>query len=430
MTDLTSGAPGITIGSDTFDPDQARRRSAPWSTGVRGLAGLAVLLVVLGHVGTPLVGDGTVGADLLFVILGFEIVVWAAAHRTGITPRSRHRVLAPLVLVAGVSVGAALWWSWSTSTGQSSSTMWWDHVGHELTVAGQDAVGVPGMWTQSLAWPTSSAVMALLALSATVVIALILGWVLRRLSLAGRPVSERTLLLVSCVVFGTVIVFAVSVVLDLVPAASVAGPAVAVAQRAWEMTLGALVGGLVVTGSLPDRIHPVLGSASLAFVGIAVVKPELLDIPHGVLVGIAGALLLAAVTATRPSRGLTAIVGSGPLQVTGRFGYCWYLWHLPAVLLAPLVLGSSPSWLQRMELILLAFWAGGLTYAILGRRRVGGGSLPIEDHPHVHGHASAHLPTALRSWNHAPRAAAGVGTQAGPAPHFGPPAGTTSGGRS
>ena len=429
MTDPSVGASGITTGSDTFDPDQARRSSAPWSAGVRGLCGLAVLLVVLGHVGTPFVGDGTVGADLLFVILGFEIVAWAGAHHSGIEPRSRHRVVAPLVLVAGVSVSVALWWSWATTAGQSTSTTWWDHVGHELTVAGQDAVGVPGMWTQSLVWPTSSAVMALLALSATVGIALIMGWVIRRLSLAGRPVTESALLLVSCVVFGAVIAFAMSVVLDVVPAASVAGPAVAVAQRAWEMTLGALVGGLVVTGSLPERIHPLLGAAALAVVGVTVLKPELLDIPHGVMVGIAGAVLLAAVTSTRPSRGLSAIVGSGPLQVTGRFGYCWYLWHLPAVLLAPLVLGSSPSWLQRMELVVLAFWAAGLTYAILGRRRVGGGSLPIEDHPHVHGHASAHLPSALRSWHHAPRAAAGVGTQAGPAPHFGPAAGTTFGGR-
>jgi peptidoglycan/LPS O-acetylase OafA/YrhL len=286
------------------------------------------------------------------------------------------------------------------------------------------------MWTQSIAWPTSSAVMALGALSATVAIALGIGWVIRRFSVAGRPVSERTLILVSCIVFGAVIAFAMSVVLDVLPASYVAGPAVAVAQRAWEMTLGALVGGLVVTGSLPPRVHPVLGSAALVFIVVAVVRPELLEIPHGVMVGIAGAVLLAEVAATHPSRGLNAVATSGALQVTGRFGYCWYLWHLPAILLAPLVLGSSLSWLQSIEVIVLAFWAAGLTYAVLGRRRVGGGSLPIEDHPHVHGHASAHLPTALRSWHHAPRATAGVGTQAGPAPHFGPPTGTTNGGRS
>jgi peptidoglycan/LPS O-acetylase OafA/YrhL len=149
--------------------------------------------------------------------------------------------------------------------------------------------------------------------------------------------------------------------------------------------------------------------------------------PHGALVGVAGALLLAEAAASQQSGAVHRIVASSPLQVTGRFGWCWYLWHLPALLLAPLLLGSRLTWVQSVELLALALWCAGLTYAVLGRRRVDGGSLPIQDHPHVHGHASLHLPTALRSWHHAPRVAAGVGTQAGPAPHFEPTTSTSVG---
>jgi len=224
-------------------------------------------------------------------------------------------------------------------------------------------------------------------------------------------------------------VFAVAVVLDVVPASSVAGPAVAVAQRAWEMTLGALVAALLVTRTLPVRIHPLLSASALLVVVVAVVRPEVLEVPHGALVGVAGAVLLAEAASAQRSGAVHRIVASAPLQVVGRFGWCWYLWHLPALLLAPLLLGSRLTWVQSVELLALALWCAGLTYAVLGRRRIDGGSLPIQDHPHVHGHASRHLPTALRSWHHAPRVAAGVGTQAGPSPHFEPAASTSVGGR-
>jgi peptidoglycan/LPS O-acetylase OafA/YrhL len=433
MTDSTARVDGVTTGSDTFDPAAARRRSAPWISGVRGIAGLGVLLVVLGHAGLPTLGGGTVGADLLVVVLGFEIVVWATAHGIGAVgaPRSRQRVVAPLVLVVAVSITAAVWWSTTSFEGGSSGTMW-DQLGAELTVAGQDAVGVQDMWSQSRAWPASAGAQALAALAATVGVAIAIGWVIRRFTVAGRPLTGRSLVLVSCLVFGLVIVVAVAVVLDLLPTSYVAGPVMSVAMRAWEMALGALVGALVVTGLLPIRVHRLLGATAVTLLVLAVGWPDALAVPRGSLVGVAGAVLIADAASAMPSRGVRRIVDSSPLQITGRFGFCWYLWHLPVLLLAPLIIGSALSWVQSAELMLLALWAAGLTYAVLGRRRVGAGSLPIEDHPHVHGHASIHLPTALRSWQHAPRAAAGVGSQVGPVPHFEvapTPPGTTGGRR-
>ncbi len=422
MTDSTAGTDGVTTGSDTFDPAAARRREAHWISGVRGIAGLGVLLVVLGHADIPILGGGTVGADLLVVVLGFEIVVWATAYGVGGVgavgaPRGRQRVVAPLVLVAAVSITVTVWWSTTSAAGGSSATMW-DHLASELSLAGQDAVGVPGMWAQSRVWPASAGALALAALAATTGVALAIGWVIRRFAVAGRPVSGRSLIQLSCLVFGLVIVVAVAVVLDLLPASYVAGPVMSVALRAWEMALGALVAALVVTGLLPTRVHRLLGASAVALLVLDIGWPNALAVPRGSLVGIAGAVLIADAASGMPSRGVRRIVDSSPLQITGRFGFCWYLWHLPVLMLAPLMLGSALSCVQSVELLVLALWAAGLTYAVIGRRRVGAGSLPIEDHPHVHGHASIHLPTALRSWQDAPRAAAGVGTQIGPEPHF------------
>lgn len=294
---------------------------------IEGLRAVAVLLVVIYHCGWSWAGGGFVGVDVFFVISGFLItgLLLRESSRTGgvSLPRFYARRAMRLLPAAGVVVVAtvvasALWlpplrlpgilWD-ALATNAYAMNFRLALVGTDYLNADAEPSPLQHFWSLAVeeqfyfVWPL-------------LIIAL------------GR--WRRTL----------------GIVLILLTSASLAvgvwqtranagwayfGPH----TRAWELAVGAL---LALTALRLPRIFAWLGLAAVAagavlytastpFPGYAALLPVL-----GTAAVIAGG--------TGRSAGL---LGLAPLQWIGKLSYSWYLWHWPALQLAPHALGRPLS---------------------------------------------------------------------------------------
>lgn len=314
---------------------------------VEGLRAIAVLIVVLYHAGVPLMTGGYVGVSVFFVISGFLITLHLTQEitRTGtirITrfyARRARRLLPAAALVLIVTVLA----SWILGSGLlggavGMDALWAAVFGANIHFAiqgvdyqaNQDPSPVQHYWSLSveeqfyLFWPL-----------ALLVVCIVGAKLLPR-------IDRRLLIAAAIVVFGAasfwysqhLMVESSTIAYFLMP------------SRAWELGLGALVAvaapwlvrlrllqnGVVATGGLLMILAastmftdetPYPGTASLLpTVGTALVI---------------GAGLRAA---TAPER---LLLSRKPFQLLGKLSYSLYLWHWPALILAPYVLGTTLS---------------------------------------------------------------------------------------
>jgi peptidoglycan/LPS O-acetylase OafA/YrhL len=316
---------------------------APWSPpraafrpDIEGLRGVAVLLVVLYHVGIPWVPGGYVGVDVFFVLSGYLIsgLVIREVESTGrlnvaaFYGRRARRLLPASVLVVLTTLlaGWLLYSPTELETLASSSAAASAYVSNFFFAFqsgdyfAADARSNPLLHTWSLAveeqfyllWP------------ALIVLFLRLSRSRRRLGLAVGAVSAAS--------------FGLSLWL------TGANPPLAFFAsftRAWEFGLGALAFLLPTAWLANERwwagvagwggIVLVLGSAAVItdatpFPGAAALLPVL-----------GTAALLVAGTAT-PDRGLRTLLANRPLLYLGRISYLWYLWHWPAMVYAAVVI--------------------------------------------------------------------------------------------
>jgi peptidoglycan/LPS O-acetylase OafA/YrhL len=348
---VTSHAPEIDR-SERFRPD------------IEGLRAVAVLLVVLHHAGVPGIGGGYVGVDVFFVISGFLItgLLLRELQRTGrISIRGFYarrflRLIPAAALVLVATVAASWWWLPPTRfRGIAMDALLTTVYGlnYRLAAKGVDYLGaaepptpLQHFWSLAVeeqfyvVWPL------LLGLVAAF-------WTARRGSV--RAPLAVLLALIICSSFSV----SLRQTSEAAPWAYFGTP-----SRAWELAAGALVALFAGELSrLPRRLASSVGVAGLiAIIASAFVYTEQTAFP-----GYAALL---------PVLGAVAVIGAGcavsvgplrwnPMQRLGGLSYSWYLWHWPALLIGPSVLGGEPDLVQRMVLVVMSLGLAGLTLAIV-----------------------------------------------------------------
>lgn len=141
-------------------------------------------------------------------------------------------------------------------------------------------------------------------------------------------------------------------------------------SRAWELAAGGLVAlGIPVLRRLPPALAALAGWAGLGVIVWAVVEMTSATAFPGVaaLAPVGGAAALIAGGCAGPSLGPVALLRTLPFQWVGRLSYTWYLWHWPALVLAPDVVGHPLS--TRADVVVAAgsLVPAGLTSFLLER---------------------------------------------------------------
>ncbi|MGI5183051.1 acyltransferase family protein [Dactylosporangium sp. CA-152071] len=311
--------------ADRFRPD------------IEGLRAVAVLLVVANHAGLGLVHGGYVGVDVFFVISGFLITLhlFRELQQTGrirfgaFYGRRIVRLLPASTVVVIATVAAA--WTWMSPV--QAKAVVFDAlsaaaygINVRLAVLGTDYLSAelepsPLQHFWSLAVEEQFYFI----------------WPLLLLAAASRTASRRRAA-IALTGLG-VVSFAVCV---WQTGHSQPWAYFGIQARAWELAAGALI------ALAAERLKAVPGAAVATWLGVgaivasAVMFDETTRFPGmAALLPVGGAVLVIAGGTARPRHGAVAILGTAPMQAIGKLSYSWYLWHWPALMLAPHVAGQE-----------------------------------------------------------------------------------------
>ncbi|BCJ54699.1 acyltransferase [Actinoplanes sp. NBRC 14428] len=315
---------------------------------IEGLRAVAVLLVVAYHCGLPVVTGGYVGVDVFFVISGFLItgLLLREARGTGTVSiprfyarRALRLLPASTVVVVATVVGAALWLPplrLSAILSDALHTMVYA-INYRLAAVGTD-------YLQADAEPSPLQHFWSLAVEEQ----FYLVWPLLIILFARRRGLGAVLSLLT----------AGSLAFALWQTRENAGWAYFGAHtRAWELGVGAL---LAVTALKLPRWCVPAGLAAIA--ASAVVYTA--DTPFPGYAALLPVLGTAAVIAGGTGR-TAGVLGLPALQAVGRLSYSWYLWHWPALMLAPYAIGRPLVLWENVLVALVALVLAALTFALV-----------------------------------------------------------------
>ena len=316
---------------------------------IEGLRGVAVLLVVLAHAGTPGFAGGFVGVDIFFVISGFLITgllleelrdsgridYWSFYAR-----RARRLAPAMLVMIATVSAIAIAVVPWVTLEAQISAALWavlWAANVHFSFGGFEYFGGGPGenlfLHTWSLAveeqfyllWP------ALIALL----------W--RRGGVGIGPLAAATVL--GFFVGLALLAWNANAAYYLMP------------SRLWQLSLGGLVYQVAMKAELSRGRAP----TAAGWLGAGLLAVSLYWIDGSRPYPGSDALLPSAAAACLLFAGfngagvVSRMLAAQMLRLPGRISYSWYLWHWPFLLILPVMGVGKPTPHMTAGLVLASF---------------------------------------------------------------------------
>ncbi len=328
-------------------PEAASRRPSELISGIQGLRAVAIILVVVYHLGLPF-GAGFIGVDVFFVISGF-VITRMVLRRSASTNRlslgafwgGRVRRLLPALAVTVVLtvIGAALFTSpirGQSGTGITgiAASLWSSNGYLAFMGAGYFSKGGlanPLMHTWSLAVEEQFYVFFPLLM------AVLLWWTRRR----GGTITRRLAIWLSIV---GILSLALCIWLTFVRLPLPVGWLIAFYSpltRAWEFAAGALVAIALHRGWVPGawaRVSAVLGGIVLV-IGLAVIEAGS-NFPgwFAILPVVASVLLIIAAVSGAPG---ASLLSTRPMVFIGDVSYGWYLFHWPLIVFAASALGSE-----------------------------------------------------------------------------------------
>jgi peptidoglycan/LPS O-acetylase OafA/YrhL len=316
-----------------------------------GLRAVAILLVVLFHVGFHQWRGGYVGVDVFFVISGFVITGLLLRERTSsgrtgflaFYARRARRILPAALIVIMVTLIATRLLLGSRDAVLTASDSRWSalFLGNFHFASVTPSVlfiryaPLQHLWSLSVEEQFYLFYPAFFAL-------LLIGH-------GGRDFRKRLTL-------GLAAIVAISFVLAVVSSKNGAtGPYVSPFNRAWEFAVGALVAvGTTQLKRLPGGL-----AAAITWVGAFCIIFAATTLPitpgYKIAVPVVGAGLIIAGGTSIPAWGIESLLRLPPLQWIGRLSYSWYLWHWPVLAIATeyaLMRGKTLSILDRVILVL------------------------------------------------------------------------------
>jgi peptidoglycan/LPS O-acetylase OafA/YrhL len=371
-------SPGSDADESPADRPRTRKGTAARSSrrrDIQGLRAVAILAVVAYHAGLPVPG-GYVGVDVFFVISGYLItqLLWREFSEGGrlsfaaFYARRARRLLpsAVLVIVVTVVVSVAVLGPLQVKAVAKDAVACALYVGnYRFAFQATNYLNSQGpvsplqnYWSLGveeqfyLVWP-----------------ALLLGASLIGRRARGRhqqPSAERSR---GAVIGALAVVAALSFWLCVTlthsnePWAFFSLP-----TRAWELA----VGGLLALAAPHARRIPAWALTTIGWAGLGAVAwslwvfgPQTPFPGAAALIPVAGTgAALFAGTRTLKA-GPARLLGLAPLQPIGAVSYTWYLWHWPALILAPYVLGYRLDLAQNVAVCVLSLLLAALTTVLL-----------------------------------------------------------------
>jgi peptidoglycan/LPS O-acetylase OafA/YrhL/cellulose synthase/poly-beta-1,6-N-acetylglucosamine synthase-like glycosyltransferase len=334
-----------------------------WRPDIQGLRAAAVAAVVLYHASVPYVTGGYVGVDVFFVISGFLItghLLREASEKGRISLSSfwANRVkrllpMAALVLVVTLAV-ARLWGSVFQVRSISFDALF------SAIYAVNYRFAFNGVQYQEVSGPESP---------------LQHYW---SLALEEQFYLVWPLLVLACLVlFRKRFRAAVALVTALVLAGSLYASVVVTGSnapmgyfslhtRAWELAAGA---ALALAAPWLARELPRTLSSLLSWVGVGMITWAVFAFDDrtafpsfNALLPVLGAALVILAGCRPGRRSAEVILARSPMQGLGKVSYAFYLWHWPILVLAPVLLGTSLSWVENLQLVALGLWLSVVSY--------------------------------------------------------------------
>jgi peptidoglycan/LPS O-acetylase OafA/YrhL len=345
---------------------------------IQGLRAIAILAVVAYHAGLPIPG-GYVGVDVFFVISGYLItqLIWdevATGGRlsfAGFYARRARRLLpsAVLVIVVTVLVSVAVLGPLEAKAVAKDAVACALYVGnYRFALQATNYLSAQGpvsplqnYWSLGveeqfyLLWPA-------LMLAAVLVARHARGARGRH----GTPSTDRP----RWAVVGTLAVVAVLSFWLCVHLTSTNEPWAffSLPTRAWELAIGGLLALAVPSGRrLPGWALAALGWAGLGAMAwsFAAFGPQTPFPGAAALVPVAGTGAALVAGTRQLTAGPGRLLALGPLQPIGAVSYTWYLWHWPALVLAPSIVGHALGTAQNVGICLLSLLLAALTTVLL-----------------------------------------------------------------
>ncbi|MGZ4229888.1 MAG: acyltransferase family protein [Solirubrobacteraceae bacterium] len=348
---------------------------------VEGLRAVAILLVVLYHVHAGLAPGGYVGVDVFFVISGFLITGQLVRElRTdgrisfmGFYARRARRILPAAVLTVIVTAVASAVLLEPLAAKRAlddvlpavyfGANVHFAAQGTDYFNAGLSPSPIQHFWSLAveeqfyIVWPLLLVASSFVWLGAP-----------RRSGLAR---GRRPMLGAVTVVL--VILAAISLMASIrQTATSPSWAYFSIVTRAWELAVGAMVAlALPLSARLNRRVAIALSWVGLGCIALAAARfSDTTAYPgDSALLPVLGAAAViwggSALAGTR--FGAQALLATPPFQRVGAWSYSWYLWHWPALVLAPAVLGHPLSELQAVAVALVSLAIAVTSFVLVER---------------------------------------------------------------